>query len=96
MAKKAEIFNNFLAEVSKSTRRKHLDKALWTLFKRKQSSLTSNNLPFEKEFTPRELHAATRKAAPKKAPGPDNIQNELIKHMGPVARQKLLDLINRT
>ena len=94
--KKADIFNNFLAGVSRSTRRKHLDKSLWTLFKRKQKSLTSNNLPFEKDFTLQELRAALRKAAPKKAPGPDNIHNEMITHMGPVARQKLLELINRT
>ena len=94
--KKADIFNTYLAGVSKSTRRKHLDKALWTLFKRKRNSPTSNNLPFEKDFTLRELHAATRKAANKKAPGPDNIHNEMITHMGPVAKQKLLDLINRT
>ena len=32
--KKADIFNTYLAGVSKSTGRKHLDKTLWKLFKR--------------------------------------------------------------
>ena len=82
--------------MSRSTRRKNLDKALWKLFKQKQSALSSNNLPFEKDFSLRELRAAIRKSAPKKAPGPDKIHNEMISHMGPVAKQKLLAFINRT
>ena len=94
--KKADIFNTYLAGVSKSTRRKHLDKALWKLFKRNQNAATTSNLPFEKDFTLRELTAAIKKAAPKKAPGPDRIHNDMISHLGPVANQKLLEFINRT
>ena len=94
--KKADIFNKFLASVSKSTRRRNLDNALWKLFKQKQSSPSSSNLPFEKDFTLRELNTAIRKSAPKKAPGPDKIHNEMIANMGPVAKRKLLAFINKT
>ena len=32
----------------------------------------------------------------KKAPGPDRISNEMLRHLGPVARGALLDIINRS
>ena len=32
----------------------------------------------------------------KKAPGPDGISNEMLRHLGPVARGALLDIINRS
>ena len=94
--KKATILNSFLAGVSKSTRRKNLDDAMWKLFKRKQKSLTANALPFKKEYTLQELNIAIRKAATRKAPGPDKVCNEMISHMGSLAKQKLLLFINRT
>ena len=94
--KKANILNTFLAGVSKSTRRKNLDDAMWKLHKRKQKAPTANALPFEKEFTMHELNIATRRANSRKAPGPDEVCNEMISHMGHLAKQKLLLFINRT
>ena len=94
--KKADILNTFLAGVSKSTRRRNLDDAMWKLHKRKQKAPTANALPFEKEFSMQELNTATRKAAARKAPGPDEVCNEMISHMGHLAKQKLLLFINRT
>ena len=94
--KKANHFNNFLARVSKSTRRRNLDNALWKLFKRKQKASSCNALPFEQDFTIQELQNAIRKAAPRKAPGPDGITNEMISHLGGLAKEKLLQFINRT
>ena len=33
-----------------------------------------------------ELEAAIRKLKPKKAPGPDGVSNDMLKHLGPVAK----------
>ena len=80
--KKANYFNKFLANVSKSSRRKHLDKALWNLTKRKQNSPSCNDQPFETDFTFQELNTAIRKGKARKTPGPDKIANEMISHLG--------------
>ena len=94
--KKANHFNKYLAGVSKSTRRTNLDKALWKVFKKKLKAPSCNALPFEQDFTIQELNSAIRKAAPRKAPGPDGITNEMISHLGNLAKKKLLQFINRT
>ena len=69
---------------------------MWKLFKRKQKVPTANALPFEKDFTLQELNMTTRIAAARKAPGPDNVCNEMLSHMGHSAKNKLLLFINRT
>ncbi|KAF0304847.1 putative RNA-directed DNA polymerase from transposon BS [Amphibalanus amphitrite] len=46
------------------------------------------------EFTPEELQRQLQKLHMKKAPGPDGIANEHLRHLGPVAQGALLDLIN--
>ena len=94
--KKANIFNKYMASVSKSSRRKKLDKTLWKLFKAKQHSPTCSNLPFEQDFTILELENAIKRAQKGKAPGPDQITNEMISNLGPKAKSQLLAYINRT
>ena len=94
--KKANLFNKYLAGVSRSTRRKNLDNALWKIFKKNQKAPSCNDLPFEQEFSIQELNSAIRKAALRKAPGPDDITNEMISHLGNLAKEKLLHFINRT
>ena len=94
--KKADFFNKFLSSVSKSSRRKHLDKALWKLTKLKQNSPSCNNQPFEEDFTLQELNNAIRKSKAGKAPGPDKIANEMISHLGHLARMKILLFVNKT
>ena len=94
--KKANHFNNYLAGVNKSTRRRNLDKALWKLYKRKVSSPSCNAQPFDLDFTKQELENAIKKAAHRKAPGPDKITNEMISHLGTLTRHRLLQFINRS
>ena len=45
-------------------------------------------------FTMRELEDQLKKLKPKKAPGPDQICAEHLLHLGPVARDTLLALVN--
>ena len=76
--KKADHFNEFLASVSRSSRRKNLDKALWKITKSKQNAPSCNNQPFEEDFTLQELNNAIKKSQSGKAAGPDKIANEMI------------------
>nr|KAG5712205.1 hypothetical protein BaRGS_014555 [Batillaria attramentaria] len=43
-----------------------------------------------------ELNDAISRLKTKKAPGKDGICNEMIKHLGPAARRKLLELFNQS
>ena len=94
--KKADLFNRYLASVSKSSRRKNLDRALWRLTKTKQKAPSCNSQPFEEDFTLQELNAAIKKAKAGKATGPDKIANEMIAHLGPKAKFTILQFINKT
>ena len=94
--KKANHFNRYLASVSKAQRRKQLDKALWRLTKMKQKSPSCGDQPFDEEFSIQELNNAIKKAKSGKAPGPDKIANEMIAHLGPLAKLNLLLIINKT
>ena len=93
---KAKIINRFLSSVSKSTRRRTLDKALWKQFKSGKAAPSCSLLPFEKEFSTQELARAIKKAAQRKAPGPDGVTNEMISNLGMMAQTTLLMFINRT
>ena len=42
-----------------------------------------------------ELNSAIRSLKPKKAPGPDGVSNDMLKHLGPIARKMLLEIFNR-
>ena len=48
------------------------------------------------EFSIHELNCATRQPKTKKAPGKDDISSETIRHLGSVAKQKLLDIYNQS
>ena len=93
---KANLFNRYLSQVSKSTRRRNLDNALWKRFKKVRNSPTCNDLPFEKDFSYQEFEKAIQKATLKKAPGPDQVTNEMLAHLGIIAKHKVLSFINRT
>jgi len=45
-----------------------------------------------KPFSDTELQKTLKKLKKRKSAGPDNIINEILKHLGPIARHKLLDL----
>ena len=93
--KKAKMFNESFAKVNRATKRTHLDKALWKIFKAKRKK-KSTEKAFLDDFTFPELIAAMKKLKPRKAPGPDKVKNEMIVNLGPKAKQVLLDFINRT
>ncbi|KAK3763469.1 hypothetical protein RRG08_056937 [Elysia crispata] len=44
----------------------------------------------------RELEDALKALKDKKSPGPDKITNEMLKHMGPKAKSKLIGLYNNS
>ena len=48
---KANHLNKYLAGVSKSTRRRVLDRALWSFHKKKLKASSCNDQPFEQEFS---------------------------------------------
>ena len=48
----------------------------------------------KKDLTIAELKKAIRQLKKKKSPGPDNITNEMLQHVGNIAQQKLLDIFN--
>ena len=48
------------------------------------------------EFSIHELNCAIRQLKNKKAPGKDGIYNEMIHHLGSLAKQKLLDIYNHS
>ena len=93
---KANIFNKAFSKINKATRRKNLDKAMWKLFKQKKKSPTAVIQAFEQDFSEVELSAALKKLKPRKAPGQDNIKNEMIVNLGSKGKLYLLDFINRT
>ena len=58
---------------------------------RQQSNLSPSQTS---DFTMTELNDAIKRLKNKKAPGKDGVCNEMIKHLGPTARKKLLELFN--
>lgn len=47
-------------------------------------------------FTMKELKQGIRKLKPKKAPGPDGITGDMLKHLGPASRTVLLQIFNHS
>ena len=60
---------------------------------RKISFQTSENLPYNSPFTRQELTVALSKCSAT-SQGPDNIHNEMLKHLGPNALNTLLQVFN--
>ena len=44
----------------------------------------------------KEIEAALKQLKCKKAPGPDGVTNDKIKHLGPAAKKTLLELFNKS
>ena len=93
---KANSFNKFFSDTSKTSQRKVLDKALGKVLKNKEKSKTTILPLFQENFTFQELQIALKKLQPRKAPGPDKISNEMIHHLGATGKTKLLNFINMT
>ena len=95
---KAEAFNRTYAYVSRQVREAKLDRAA----KRKVTELrlrgcqacAGQRCASCLEFYMEELEDHLRRLSEKKAPGPDGVTNEHLRHLGPAARRALLDVIN--
>ncbi|GFN90799.1 reverse transcriptase-like protein [Plakobranchus ocellatus] len=55
-----------------------------------------SNRTFKIEFTAIELDTTLQKGKPGKAPGLDGVTQEMLSHLGPRAKDTLLNLFNRT
>ena len=60
-----------------------------------QKQPTSHNC-MSQPITMKEIEAAIRQLKCKKAPGPDGVTNDMIKHLGPAAKETLLELFNKS
>ena len=64
--------------------------------KSREKAPSTNVKLFEEVFSMTELNRALRKLKARKSPGPDNLHNEMLKHLGPKAKKVLLLYINMT
>ena len=60
-----------------------------------QKQPTSDNC-MSQPITIKEIEAAIKQLKCKKAPGPDGVTNDMIKHLGPTAKKTLLELFNES
>ena len=94
-SRKADIFTNHYAEVSKL----HLsaeERATNRSLKKRLRSHRSDPTEEQPDFTMCEMKQAIQKMKTKGAPGPDRIPPSFLKNLGPVAQEKLLLLFNRS
>ena len=61
---------------------------------RERATQHTTHDPMKLPITLQELHTALRRLKKKKSPGPDNISNEMLTHLGNMATLKLLDIYN--
>jgi ribonuclease HI len=88
----ADVFETESTIKAPPTRRKEVEAQLQL-----QSQQQTNPPPsMTSVFTMAELNDAITRLKIKKAPGKDGVCNEMIKHLGPAARQKLLELFNQS
>ena len=60
-----------------------------------QKQPTSDNC-MSQPITMKDIEAAIKQLKCKKAPGPDGVTNDMIKHLGPAAKKTLLELLNKS
>ena len=93
---RADTLNKFFAGINKKGKQTRLCKAIKQLTRRLEKTPKANLEVFEKDFSLAELKAALKKCKQRKAPGPDNITNEMILHLSNQSLLVVLDFINRT
>ena len=95
---KASAFAKTYAHVSRHVRHKKLDRAAKNKLKQPAARTCQECQDQRTEacapFTMSELTRQLNEAKLKKAPGPDGITNEMLRHIGPAAKQELLRLVN--
>ena len=94
--KKANIFNKHFASVNKGIRRKHMDKALKKILKKKEKAAKASIKLFDTDFTMDEINTEMKKLKVRRSPGPDGITNEMITNLGTTSKSILLAFFNKT
>ena len=92
--KKANSHNKFFASISKANKTVATDKTMTKELKSREKAPTANVRLFEEELTMSELNKSLKKLKQHKSPGPDGLHNEMLKNLGPKAKQVLLQYIN--
>ena len=94
--KRAEKFNKHFASINKSRTDRRNDKDPLQELKGHEKNKETDHKVFTDNFTLQELEQAMKKLKNHKSPGPDEIHNEMLKHLGPCGKSTLLTLINLT
>ena len=94
--KKAERHNNFFASTNKANKLTEEDKQMLKTLKSEEKAPRANNKLFEEKFNLSELKKAVKKLKVRKSPGPDQIHNEMLTHLGEIGKKVILNLINIT
>ena len=92
--KRAESHNKFFANTNKANKLNEEDRQMLKLLKSKEKAPKANIKLFDDNFNTRELNKAIKKLRSRKSPGPDNIHNEMLTHLGSVGKKVVLFLIN--
>lgn len=90
----ANTFASNYAKESDTQIPRHLQKEMRKEEKEKKNTNRQEREPMKHGITMSELMTAIKKLKKKKSPGPDNITNEMLQHLGSAAIQKLLDIYN--
>ena len=96
---KASAFVKTYASVSRQVRARHQDrttKAGLQSFKNVPCRCGGARSDACQAFSTQELDTQIQNLKMRKAPGPDGVCGEHIRHLGPIAKAALLDLINRS
>ena len=94
-ARKAEAHNSFFTSI-KSTQRPNLDKCFKKLTRKMEKRSGPLMSIFTQRFTLNELTNSLKKCKLKKAPGPDEISNEMLVQLSKSGKRVLLKIINNT
>ena len=92
--KRAESHNKFFANTNKANKLNEEDRQMLNLLKSKEKAPKANIKLFDDNFNSRELRTAMKKLRSRKSPGPDNIHNEMLTHLGSIGKKVVLFLIN--
>ena len=94
--KRAERHNNFFASTNKANVLTEEDKQMLKNLKAKENAPKASIKLFEDDFHISELNKALKKLRSRKSPGPDNIHNEMLTHLGHIGKNVILSLINKS
>ena len=93
---KANAHNKYFATVNRASKCNKTDGDLLKELQAKEKAQKANAEPFETDLTLQEMKKALKKLKPRKAPGPDGLHNEMLKHLGNEGKVILLKYINIT